>query len=45
MGISKKTKVINNKIEGKKAEFDLGRQTAKISALSLGNFSKYEFFD
>ena len=43
MGISKKIKAINNKIKQNKAKYDLGRQTAKISVLSSGNVSKYEF--
>ena len=38
-----KIKAINNKIEQNKAQCDLDRQTAKISALSSGNVSKYEF--
>ena len=42
MSISEKTKAINNKIEQNKAQYELGRQTAKISALSSGNVSKYE---
>ena len=36
-------KAINNKIEQNKAQYNLDRQTAKISALSTGNVSKYEF--
>ena len=43
MSISEKIKAINNKIEQNKAQFDLDRQTAKISALSSGIVSKYEF--
>ena len=43
MSISEKIKAINNKIEHNKAQYDLGRQTAKTSALSSGNVSKYEF--
>ena len=39
MSISEKIKVINNKIEQNKAQYDSDRQTAKIS----GNVSKYEF--
>ena len=39
MSISKKI----SKIEQNKAQHDLDRQTVKISDLSLGNFSKYEF--
>ena len=43
MSISKKIKAINNKIEQNKAQYDLDRQTAKSSALSSVNVSKYEF--
>ena len=43
MSISEKMKAINNKIEQKKAQYNLERQIAKISALSSGNVSKYEF--
>ena len=43
MSISEKTKTINNKIEQNKAQFNLDRRTAKISALSSGNVSKYKF--
>ena len=43
MAISKKIKAINNKIKQNKAKYDLGRQTTKISVLSSGNVSKYEF--
>ena len=43
MSISEKIRVINYKIEQNKAQYDLDRQTAKISALSSGNVSKYEF--
>ena len=32
----------NNKIEQNKAQYSLDRQTAKISALSLGKVSKYQ---
>ena len=43
MSINEKIKTINNKIEQNKAQCDLDRQPAKISALSSGNVSKYEF--
>ena len=43
MSISEKIKAINNKIEQNKAQYNLDRQTAKISALSSGNASKHEF--
>ena len=42
MSISEKIKAINNKIEKNKSQYDLDRQTTKISALLIGNFSKYE---
>ena len=42
MSINEKVKAINNNIEQKKVHYDLDRQTAKISALSAGNVSKYE---
>ena len=35
---------IDNKIEQNKAQYNIDRQTAKISASSYGNVSKYEFF-
>ena len=43
MSISEKIKTIDNKIEQNKTQYDLDRQTAKISALSAGNFNKCEF--
>ena len=43
MGISEKIKTIDNKIEQNKAQYNLDRQTAKISALSSGNVSKFKF--
>ena len=43
MTVTEKIKTINNIIEQYKAQYDLERQTAKISALSSGNVSKYEF--
>ena len=43
MTISEKIKTINNKIRWNKAQYNLDRQTTKISALSSGNVSKYEF--
>ena len=44
MSISEKIKTINNKIVQNKAQYDLDRQTAKISAASSENNSKYGFF-
>ena len=43
MSISKGIKAINTKIEQNKVQYNLDRHTAKISALSPGNVSKYEF--
>ena len=42
MNISEKIKTINNKIEQNEAQYDINRQTVKISALPSGNASKYE---
>ena len=44
MTTSEKIKTINKKIEQNKAQYNLDRQTAKISALSSGNVGKYEIF-
>ena len=41
MTISEKIKTIDYEIEENKAQYNLGRQTAKIAALSSGNVSKY----
>ena len=43
MTISEKIKTIDNEIEQNKAQYNLDRQTANISALSSGNVGKYEF--
>ena len=43
MTTSEKIKVINKKIKQNKAQYDLDRQTAKISTLSSGNVGKFEF--
>ena len=43
MSIIEKIKAINNKIERNKAQYNLDRHTAKISALLSGNISKNEF--
>ena len=40
-----KIKTTDNKIEQNKAQYDLDRKTAKISALLSGNVSKDQFFD
>ena len=41
MTVSEKFKTIDNKIDKKKAQYDLDRQTAKFLAFSSGNISKY----
>ena len=43
MSISEKIEAINSKIEQSQDQYNLDRQTAKISALSSRNVSKYEF--
>ena len=43
MSISEKIIAINNKTEQNKSQYDLDRQTAKISAFSSGNVCKYYF--
>ena len=42
MSISQKIKTIDNKIDQNKAQYNLDRQFAKISALSSENVSKYK---
>ena len=44
MSISEKIKTINNKIEQNKAQYNLGRQTAKISPLSPENVININFY-
>ena len=36
-------KILNDKIEANKRQYDLGRTNAEISAYSTGNLSKYEY--
>ena len=43
MIVSKNFQTIDNKIEQNKAEYNIDRQTTKISAFSSGNVCKYEF--
>ena len=42
MSISEKIKAIDNKIKQSKGQYDLDKQTARISALSSRNVSKHE---
>ena len=43
MTVTDKIKVLERKIKQNEAQYDLGRKTAKISALSPGDLDKYEF--
>ena len=43
ISISEEIKTIDNKIKQNKAQYNLDQQTTKISALSSGNVSQYEF--
>ena len=43
MTVSEKIKTSNNRIKQNKTQYNLNRQTAKISALSSENIDKYEF--
>ena len=36
-------KILNDKIEANKRQYDLDRTNAEISAYSSGNLSKYEY--
>ena len=43
MTINKQVKILDHKILANKAQYDLDRQTAKISALSSGDLEIYEY--
>ena len=43
MTITEKIKRINSKIEQNKAQYNIDRETANISALSSQNVSRYKF--
>ena len=43
MTITKQIKILDDKIRSNQAQYDLGRQNAKISALSSGELDKYEY--
>ena len=45
MTVSKKVKIIDDKIEQSKAQYDLDRQIPKSSAFSSGNVSKHGFLN
>ena len=43
MTVKEKIKIISNKSEQNKVQYDLDKLTAEISAISSENVSKYEF--
>ena len=43
MTLTEQVKILDDKIEANKAQYDLDRKTAKISALSSGELEKYEY--
>ena len=43
MTITEQIKILDNKIRSNKAQYNLDRQNAKISALSSGELDKYEY--
>ena len=43
MTLTEQVKILNDKIRANKAQYNLDRQAAKISALSCGEFEKYEY--
>ena len=43
MTLTEQVKILDDKIKANKAQYDLHRQVAKISALSSGELKKYEY--
>ena len=43
MTINEQVKILDDKIRSNKAQYDLDRQAAKISALNSGELEKYEY--
>ena len=43
MILTEQVKILNDKIKANKAQYDLDREAAKISALSSGELEKYEY--
>ena len=43
MTINEQVKILDDKIRASKAQYDLDRQNAKISALSSGELEKHEY--
>ena len=44
MTVNEKIKIINNKIEQNKAQFNSDKKLSKVSALSSGNVGKSGFY-
>ena len=44
MTVTDQIKILNRKIKQNESQYDLDREAAKISALSLNNLDKYELF-
>ena len=43
MTLTEQVKILDNKIKANQAQYDLDRESAKISALSSGELKKYEY--
>ena len=43
MTLTEQVKILDDKIKAKKAQYELDREAAKISALSIGKLEKYEY--
>ena len=43
MALTEEVKILDEKIKANKAQYDLDREAAKISALSSGELEKYEY--
>ena len=43
MTLTEQVKILDDKIKTNKAQYDLNREAAKISALSSGELEKYEY--
>ena len=43
MTLTEQVKILHEKIKANKAQYDLDRKAAKISALSSGELEKYEY--
>ena len=43
MKLTEQVKILDDKIKTNKAQYDLDREAAKISALSSGELKKYEY--